>query len=156
MRESSHPAEPLPQQSVRGLGGVRAGDFGIDFPRTEPIGRMIVDRLPVTLELTVLAALAAALIGVPLGLLAGARRGGPADRASLAVGLVGISIPGFLLGIMLILFLFLAARVLPSSGLVGLAPGPLPKIPDPAPAPPPPAARRAAGPRRRDRAPVPG
>ena len=64
---------------------------------------MILDRLPVTLELTLLAALCAALIGVPLGLLAGGRRGGVADRAALAVGLVGVSIPDFWLGIMLIL-----------------------------------------------------
>src|SRR2546426_9864084 len=93
MRESFHLDEPLPQQYVRWLGGVLHGDFGIDFRQNEPIGRMIVDRLPVTLELTALAALAAALIGVPLGLLAGARRGGPADRASLAVGPVGLSVP---------------------------------------------------------------
>ena len=64
---------------------------------------MILDRLPVTLELTLLAALAAALIGVPLGLLGGGRRGGAADRASLAVGLLGVSLPDFWLGIMLIL-----------------------------------------------------
>ena len=86
---------------------------------------MILDRLPVTLELTVLAALVAALIGVPLGLLAGARRGGAADRASLALGLVGISIPDFWLGIMLILTLSLAAGLLPSSGFVFFAESPL-------------------------------
>src|SRR2546422_7528052 len=146
MRESFHLDEPLPQQYVRWLGGVLHGDFGIDFRQNEPIGRMIVDRLPVTLELTALAALAAALIGVPLGLLAGARRGGPADRASLAVGLVGISIPGFWLGIMLIPFLSLAAGVLPSRGFVALAQGPLANLPHPALPTPPPAAGRAAAP----------
>src|SRR5437867_11738073 len=82
LRETFHLDEPLPQQYLRWLGGVLRGDFGIDYRQNEPIGRMILDRLPVTLELTVLAALAAALIGVPLGLLAGARRGGAADRAS--------------------------------------------------------------------------
>jgi peptide/nickel transport system permease protein len=86
---------------------------------------MILDRLPVTIELTVLAALAAALIGVPLGLVAGARRGGAADRASLALGLLGISLPDFWLGIMLILLLSLAAGVLPSSGFVPFTEAPL-------------------------------
>jgi peptide/nickel transport system permease protein len=125
LRETFHLDEPLPQQYLRWLGGVLCGDFGIDYRQNEPIGRMILDRLPVTLELTVLAALAAALIGVPLGLLAGARRGGAADRASLALGLVGISIPDFWLGIMLILTLSLAAGLLPSSGFVFFAESPL-------------------------------
>src|SRR5262249_14696504 len=65
------------------------------------------------------------LIGVPLGLLAGARRGGVADRASLALGLLGISLPDFWLGIMLILVLSLAAGVLSSSGFVPVAQAPL-------------------------------
>ena len=64
--------------------------------------------------------LCAALIGVPLGLLGGGRRGGVADRAALAVGLVGISIPDFWLGIMLILGLSLWAGLLPSAGFVPL------------------------------------
>jgi peptide/nickel transport system permease protein len=125
MREAFHLDEPLPQQYLRWLGGAVRGDFGIDFRQNEPIGRMILDRLPVTLELTVLAAACAALIGVPLGLLAGARRGGSADRASLALGLLGISIPDFWLGIMLILLLSLAAGVLPSSGFVPISEDPL-------------------------------
>src|SRR5881397_3239071 len=116
MRETFHLDEPLPTQYARWLGGLLRGDFGIDFRQNEPIGRMIVERLPVTIELTVLAALAAALVGVPLGLLAGARRGGTADRASLALGLLGISLPDFWLGIMLILVLSLAAGIMPSSG----------------------------------------
>jgi len=125
LRETFHLDEPLPQQYLRWLGGVLRGDFGIDYRQNEPIGQMILDRLPVTLELTLLAALAAALIGVPLGLLAGARRGGAADRALLALGLVGISIPDFWLGIMLILTLSLAAGLLPSSGFVFFAESPL-------------------------------
>jgi peptide/nickel transport system permease protein len=125
LRQAFHLDESLPAQYARWFGGLVRGDFGIDFRQNEPIGRMILDRLPVTLELTALAALAAALIGVPLGLLAGARRGGSADRASLALGLVGISVPDFWLGIMLILLLSLAAGVLPSSGWVPFAEDPL-------------------------------
>ena len=125
LRETFHLDDPLLQQYVRWLAGVVRGDFGIDFRQNEPIGRMILDRLPVTLELTLLAAALATLVGVPLGLLAGARRGGSADRASLALGLVGISIPDFWLGIMLILLLSLGAGVLPSSGWVAFSESPV-------------------------------
>jgi peptide/nickel transport system permease protein len=120
LREAFHLDEPVLQQYLRWLGGVVRGDFGLDFRQNEPIGRMILDRLPVTIELTLLATLCAAVIGVPLGLLGGGRRGGVADRAALAIGLVGISIPDFWLGIMLILLLSLGAGLLPSGGFVPL------------------------------------
>src|SRR5262249_56152148 len=95
------------------------------FRQNEPIGRMILDRLPVTAELTLLATACAALIGVPLGLLGGGHRGGVADRASLTIGLVGISIPDFWLGIMLILLVSLGFGLLPSSGFVAFAESPV-------------------------------
>jgi peptide/nickel transport system permease protein len=125
LREAFHLDEPLVQQYVRWLGGVARGDFGVDFRQNEPIGRMILDRLPVTIELTLLASVCATLIGVPLGLLGGGRRGGTADRAALAVGLIGISIPDFWLGIMLILGLSLWAGLFPSAGFVPFTEAPL-------------------------------
>jgi peptide/nickel transport system permease protein len=125
LRETFHLDEPLPAQYLRWLTGVARGDFGIDFRQNEPIGRMILDRLPVTIELTLLAALCATAVGVPLGLLGGARRGGATDRASLALGLVGISIPDFWLGIMLILLVSLGAGLLPSSGFVAFSESPV-------------------------------
>jgi peptide/nickel transport system permease protein len=118
LRKAFHLDEPVPQQYLRWLAAAARGDLGHDFRQNEPIGRMILDRLPVTLELTLLATLCTTLIGVPLGLLAGGRRGGAADRAALAVGLVGVSIPDFWLGIMLILGLSLGAGLLPSGGWV--------------------------------------
>jgi peptide/nickel transport system permease protein len=121
LREAFHLDEPVPQQYLRWLAAAARGDLGLDFRQNEPIGQMILDRLPVTLELTLLAALTAALIGVPLGLLAGGRRGGAADRVALAVGLVGVSIPDFWLGIMLILGFSLGAGLLPSGGWVPLS-----------------------------------
>jgi peptide/nickel transport system permease protein len=123
LREAFHLDEPVPQQYLRWLGKAVRGDLGHDFRQNEPIGRMILDRLPVTLELTLLAALCTVLIGVPLGLLAGGRRGA-ADRAALAVGLLGVSVPDFWLGIMLILGLSLGAGLLPSGGWVPFAESP--------------------------------
>jgi len=125
LRDAFHLDEPLPQQYVRWLAGVARGDFGLDFRQNEPIGRMILDRLPVTIELALLASVCAAVIGVPLGLLGGGRRGSAVDRAALAVGLVGVSIPDFWLGIMLILGLSLWAGVFPSGGFVPLTEAPL-------------------------------
>lgn len=124
-RETFQLDAPLPQQYLSWLWGVMRWDFGVDFRQNEPIGEMILQRLPVTLEITLLAATCAALLGVPLGLLAGARRAGRADRASLAFGLVGISIPDFWLAIMLILLLSLEVRLLPSSGFVPFGEDPL-------------------------------
>ena len=128
LREEFHLDKPLVQQYLRWLGGAARGDFGLDFRQNEPIGRMILDRLPVTLELTLLATLAAALLGIPLGLLGGGRRGGVADRASLAVGLVGVSIPDFWLGIMLILGVSLGLGLLPSAGFVPITESPLENV----------------------------
>ena len=76
LREAFHLDEPLLTQYLRWLAGALRGDLGLDFRQNEPIGRMILDRLPVTLELTLLATLGAALIGIPLGL----RRRRPARR----------------------------------------------------------------------------
>src|SRR2546422_380331 len=73
LRETFHLDEPLPRQYLRWLGGVLRGDFGIDYRQNEPIGRMILDRLPVTLELRGGARAAHARRG--------ARRGAPPVRA---------------------------------------------------------------------------
>lgn len=125
LRQAFHLDEPLPVQYLRWLGGVLRGDFGLDFRQNEPIAEMILARLPVTFEVTLLATVWAVLVGVPLGLLGGGRRGGTTDRASLAVGLLGISVPDFWLGIMLILVLSLGAGVFPSSGFVPFVDDPL-------------------------------
>lgn len=128
LRDAFRLDEPLAAQYVAWLGGVARGDFGLDFRQNEPIGRMILDRLPVTIELTIFATVAAALIGVPLGLLGGGRRGGAADRTALAVGLVGVSLPDFWLGIMLILLVSLGTGLLPSSGYVPFSESPVENV----------------------------
>ena len=110
--------KPVVQQYLHWAGGALRGNFGLDFRQNEPIGQMILDRLPVTIELTLIATLCAAVVGVPLGLLGGHKRGGVADRAALTIGLVGVSIPDFWLGIMLILGVSLGAGLLPSAGFV--------------------------------------
>ena len=77
LREAFHLDEPVVQQYLRWLGGVVRGDFGLDFRQNEPIGRMILDRLPVTIELTLLATLCAAAIGCRSGSWAAAGAAAP-------------------------------------------------------------------------------
>jgi peptide/nickel transport system permease protein len=84
---------------------------------------MLISRLPVTLELTILAVIIAVVIAVPLGVLAASRRRGAADIAGSAVSLVGISVPDFWLGVVLILVVAVRFKWLPPSGYRPLSDG---------------------------------
>jgi peptide/nickel transport system permease protein len=119
LREQLHLNDPLVVQYTNWLGDLFHGDLGIDYRTHEPIRHMILTRLPITLELASMAMLMAALIGIPLGVLAATRRG-IADGGATGLGFIGISIPDFWLGVMLILVFALELRWLPSSGYVPL------------------------------------
>ncbi len=111
--------DPIWMQYLHWLGNVLRGNLGVDYRTHEPIRDQLLTRLPVTLEMALLAMVMSALIAIPLGVLAAVKRG-PADVGATALGLVGISIPDFWLGVMLILLMALALRWLPSSGYVPL------------------------------------
>ena len=97
-----------------------SGDFGHSVRTQEPVGEMLLARLPVTLELTVLAMLLSVAIGLPLGVIASLRRGGPADNVIRVVGTAGIALPHFWAGILLIMLLSVRLGWLPPSGYVPL------------------------------------
>ena len=128
LREELGLNDPIYVQYVNWLGGVLQGDFGLDYRSNEPIGSMLLDRLPVTLELTGLAFLLSIVFAIPLGVIAAVRRGRVADKATQGVSLVGISIPDFWLGIMLILVFSLWLGILPSSGFVPFRDDPVENI----------------------------
>jgi peptide/nickel transport system permease protein len=109
--------QPIVEQYFGWAGQLVRGDFGEDYRSHEPIRKMLITRLPVTLELAVLAMAMSAMMAIPLGILAATRRGW-ADHGATLLGLVGISIPDFWLGVMLILLMALVLDVLPSSGYV--------------------------------------
>jgi len=111
--------KPIWEQYLGWAGQVFRGDLGVDYRTHEPIREMLLTRLPITLEMALLAMLLSALMAIPLGVLAATRRG-VADHGATALGLVGISIPDFWLGVMLILLMALVLRWLPSSGYVPL------------------------------------
>ena len=94
---------PIAVQYAEWIGGALRGDLGRSIQYDVPVGRLIRSRLDVTLPLTALAALLMAGAGVPLGLYAALRRGRPGDWAAMAVSQLGLAIPSFWAGLLLIL-----------------------------------------------------
>jgi peptide/nickel transport system permease protein len=116
---------PLPVQYLDWLGGVLHGDFGTDYSSSAPISELLSQRLPVTIELALVSLGLAVLAGVPLGVLAAVRRGRGPDAVAQGASMLGISVPDFWLGIMLILAFSLGLGLLPSSGWVPLSQDPV-------------------------------
>jgi peptide/nickel transport system permease protein len=110
--------QPLPVQYANWLGHAVQGDFGVSHRTGLSVGATIIDRIPVTLELAFLSILVGLLIGVPAGVIAAVKRGSVADYASGMFALVGLSIPHFWLGLLLILLLAVRLHLLPASGFV--------------------------------------
>jgi peptide/nickel transport system permease protein len=125
LREQLGLEESLVSQYVAWLGNVVTGDFGRDYSSGASISSLLGQRLPVTIELAVVALLIAIVIGVPLGIAAAVWRGRGPDAAAQGVSLLGISVPDFWLGIMLILLFSLGLGTLPSSGWVPLSEDPV-------------------------------
>ena len=105
----------LPLQYADWLVRLLRGDFGVSLRTSRAVLPDILNRLPVSAELTLLALLVALAIAVPVGILSALRRGTPADAAIRILGLVGLSIPNFWLGTMLLLLL--PGRVLPIASI---------------------------------------
>lgn len=93
-----------PEQYWRWVSGIVQGDFGFSLRNTEPVSNVILDALPVTLELLVLGLLIAVVVGVPLGVISAVRRDRAHDYAARVGGLIGLSIPSFWLATLLLLF----------------------------------------------------
>jgi len=108
---------PLPIQYITWIGHVVRGDLGTD-QRKLPVGHTIVTRLPITLELAFLAVLFGSLIGIGAGIVAATRRGKTSDYAATSVALVGLSVPHFWLGLLLIVLFSVRLQWLPAGGYV--------------------------------------
>ena len=103
-------------QYWRFLSNIAQGDFGRSFVFRQPAMTLILERLPATLEIVFLAMVMALLVAIPLGVYAGANPKKPASRAVMAGSLIGISLPGFWLGMVLIFVVAVKLQWLPSSG----------------------------------------
>jgi len=82
--------------------GILHGDMGLSFRNDQPVVKLILERYPATIELALVAMLFAILIALPLGVVAGTNRGTWIDSGASVVALVGISLPGFVIGPMLV------------------------------------------------------
>jgi peptide/nickel transport system permease protein len=127
IRHKYHLDEPMPLQYVRWLGLALQGDLGTD-QRELSVAHTIVTRIPITLELSAFAVLIGMVIGIGSGVLAAVRRGKPADYTSTTFALVGLSIPHFWLGIMMIIVFAVNLQWLPAGGYVSFQDDPVENI----------------------------
>jgi peptide/nickel transport system permease protein len=103
-------------QFARFAGRAVQGNFGLSYQQARPVGQIILEKMPATLELSFMAAALALLIGVPMGIYTGLHRHSWASQAMMAVSLIGVSLPTFLIGILLILIFAVVLGWLPSFG----------------------------------------
>ena len=116
---------PYIVQYLDWIGGVLRGDFGESIRTAEPILPQILTRFQVTAELTILAAVISWFVAIPLGILAAVKRNSMVDRLIRVFALLGVSVPGFALSILLILFLSLAFGYFSPLGYVSFFEDPL-------------------------------
>jgi peptide/nickel transport system permease protein len=112
---------PLHQQVLGQLARLARLDLGDSLYSRRPVSAVVAERLPATVELAVAALAVAAAVALPLGILAARHRGGLADSAAMGVALLGLSIPSFWLGPLLILLFSVVLGWTPVSGREGLA-----------------------------------
>jgi peptide/nickel transport system permease protein len=108
--------DPFPVQFARFVGNAVRGEFGMSYQHARPVSQLIVERLPATLELSFVAAALALLFGVPMGIYTGLHRHSALSQFFLTVSLIGVSLPTFLIGILLILVFAVLLGWLPSFG----------------------------------------
>ncbi len=124
LREKYALDRPLVVQYAVWLGGIVRGDLG-QTTGGRPVAAELAEALPVTLQLAGQALAFAILVGIPLGMLAAVRRGKPTDAGVSVISLIGLSVPGFWAGTLLILVVALHLEMLPSGRFVPLTVDPV-------------------------------
>ena len=107
---------PVHEQYFHFLGNAARGDLGNSFVHGEPALKLILDRMPATLELAFAAFILAVVFGIPLGMYAGLKPEAPASKAIMAGSILGFSLPTFWVGLMLIMVFAVMLGWLPSTG----------------------------------------
>ncbi|HSB99075.1 MAG TPA: ABC transporter permease [Burkholderiaceae bacterium] len=108
--------KPFVVQFARFVGNAVRGEFGLSLRQGRKVSTLIVERFPATIELALSAAVIALLVGVPLGVYTALRRGTVGSQVWMTLSLVGVSLPTFLIGILLILVFAVIFKLLPSFG----------------------------------------
>ena len=123
LRESLGLNDPMYIQYLRWLKNVLKGDFGISFLNGASVTEKIVTRLPVTLELTLLAMLIAVAIALPMGVLSATHRNSTIDAIASFISMIGVAVPHFWLAMMLIIIFSVNLHWLPASGFTPISKG---------------------------------
>ncbi|MDQ4117783.1 MAG: ABC transporter permease [Actinomycetota bacterium] len=126
-REFGLDASPV-EQFLRWLGHLLTGDMGVSFATRTPVAGMVFPALGVSVVLTALALALAAVVGIPAGVRAARRPGGWLDRAVAGVSVLGVAVPEFVLGAVLVLVFAIAVPVLPATGWGSAAQAVLPVL----------------------------
>ncbi|MDU8944556.1 ABC transporter permease [Ovoidimarina sediminis] len=108
--------QPFPVQYLRFLEGAVQGNFGVSYRQGRPVAEIIAERAPATLELAAVSGFLAISIGIALGVFTAIRRDGIASNVIMTVSLIGVSLPTFLIGILLIYIFSVELDLLPSFG----------------------------------------
>ncbi len=112
---------PLHERFATFLGNAVTGNFGLSFYHRRPVMDVIAERLPATVELSLVALLLALVTAIPLGVLAAVRKNTILDRLATVGSLLGVSLPGFWFGILLLMLFAVHLHVLPVSGRIGFS-----------------------------------
>ena len=105
--------------------GMLRGDFGNSLLTSQPVADMIARRLPITVELALLSLIVAVIIAIPLGITSAIHRNKPIDLFASFFAMIGVTIPNFWLGMLLILYFSIRLKWLPASGFVPLVTDPM-------------------------------
>ena len=116
LRESLGLNDSVPVQFVRFVQNAAMGEFGQSYRLRQPVSALIAERFPATFELAMVSAVLALVIGIPMGVYTALNRNGILSRLFMTVSLVGISLPTFLTGILLIFLFGVTLRWLPTFG----------------------------------------
>lgn len=108
--------KPPVEQYVIWLGGVVRGDMGISVRHGQPVTEVILARYPVTLQLAFMAVIIALTIGLPIGILSAVKHNSVVDLLGRLLALLGLALPAFLLGTLIIFVLSYYFKILPNSG----------------------------------------
>ena len=108
--------QPLIVQYLRYVGQMAVGNFGTSLREHRPVLTIIMERVPATVDLGLVAYVMTIAVGIPSGVVAALRRGRFTDRAIMAFAVAGFALPNFFMGILMILLFSLTWQVLPSSG----------------------------------------
>ena len=118
--------QPLPVQYLAWASRVLQGDLGVSYSTRQPVTTLIGQRLPVTAQIAITALLLIIVIGIPLGILSALHRDRPLDQAVRILSLAGITVPNFVIGILLVLiFGWYLPGLMPYEGFVALGDDPV-------------------------------